>query len=208
MKKGRVGTASQRDSAAADRAENRADRLAHQQEQDSDKHTRQAEQDALKHQGLRDKFTEPLPGAIDNADAQKTYADGKVHTGTSDYQMMLQFQESIVAGQKAGIRFNTAEQARIEHAQNLMNSLRAKWGHMTGGTYFSDEQRHEIAAAMQNVADVHKKAIDRWDKEHGGGGQGGTRQSGSTQRFTDNGVTYNIPADKVDAFKKAHPSAK
>jgi hypothetical protein len=32
--------------------------------------------------------------------------------------------------------------------------------------------------------------------------------AGETQRFTENGTTYNIPADKVDAFKKDHPNAR
>lgn len=31
---------------------------------------------------------------------------------------------------------------------------------------------------------------------------------GETERFTDNGVVYNIPKDKVADFKKAHPNAK
>jgi hypothetical protein len=88
-----------------------------------------------------------------------------------------------VAGQKAGIRFNTAEQARIEHAQSLMNSMRAKWGHVTGGTYFSDDQRHEIADAMESVALIHKQAIDRWDREHPGAQQPGsaTRAGGGAE---------------------------
>lgn len=30
----------------------------------------------------------------------------------------------------------------------------------------------------------------------------------TTQTFTDNGVTYNIPSDKVDDFKKDHPNAR
>jgi hypothetical protein len=153
-----TGTKANQDSAAADRAENRADRQS-----------RQAQQDAEKHQKDRDSFTQPLQPAIDNAAEMKQYADSGNHTGTGDYQMMLQFQESLTAGAKAGIRFNTGEQALIQHAQNLENSLRAKWGHLTGGTYFSDDQRHEIADAMQHVSAVHQQAIERWDRQHGGG---------------------------------------
>jgi hypothetical protein len=38
-------------------------------------------------------------------------------------------------------------------------------------------------------------------KETSGASAGG-------QRFADNGVTYNIPADKIEAFKKDHPNAR
>jgi hypothetical protein len=188
-----VGTKSARDSTEADRKEARSQREPDREESRQDKLTRQADQDSQKHQALRDKFVEPLQGAIDNADYQKSYADGNAHTGTGDYQMMLQLQEAIIAGQKSGIRFNTAEQARIEHAQDLANSLRAKWGHLTGGTYFSDDQRHEIADAMQHVALIHKQAISRWDREHGGGGaQPGLSGGGGAQGG--NGKTLSTAA--------------
>jgi hypothetical protein len=187
------------DSAAADRDENRQDRLS-----------RQNEQDAERHQKERDAFVQPLQGAIDNADYQKQYADGKTHTGVGDYQMMLQFQEAIVAGQKAGIRFNTAEQSRIEHAQDLANSLHAKWGHLTGGTYFSDAQRHEIADAMQHVSLIHQQAIARFDRAHGatqGVASGGTTAQPAKALTVDEAKTYLQKAggdkDKARALAKA-----
>jgi coproporphyrinogen III oxidase len=43
--------------------------------------------------------------------------------------------------------------------------------HATVGTYFSEQQRKEISEAMQTVSAVHQKQIQRWDREHGGGGQ-------------------------------------
>ena len=33
-------------------------------------------------------------------------------------------------------------------------------------------------------------------------------QGGATQRFTENGITYNIPANQVSEFKKDHPNAR
>jgi hypothetical protein len=127
----------------------------------------------------------------------KQYADSNAHTGIGDYQMMLQFQESLTAGAKAGIRFNTGEQALIQHAQNLENSIRAKWGHLTGGTSFSDDQRHEIADAMQHVAAVHQQAIDRWDRQHSGQTTPGGQQSRGTaqpaQAGPPKGATMKVP---------------
>lgn len=40
-----------------------------------------------------------------------------------------------------------------------------------------------------------------------GDGSAATGGKGNTVRFTSNGKTYNIPKDKVDAFKKDHPQA-
>jgi hypothetical protein len=36
----------------------------------------------------------------------------------------------------------------------------------------------------------------------------GGGQNGGTVRFTDNGKTYDIPSNLVDAFKKDHPNAR
>lgn len=184
-----AATAAQREQTNQDREQARQDRLQHQQEMESDKH-----------QQARDKFVQPLQGAIDNAEYQRSYADGPQHTGAGDYQMLNQLQEAIVAGQKAGIRFTTSEQQMIRHSQNLLNSWRARWGSLTGGTIFSDQQRHEIADTMQHVALVHQHQIDRWDREHQAGvgqpataPQGGGKDFGAAPAGKPEGATGTLP---------------
>lgn len=59
---------------------------------------------------------------------------------------------------------------------------------------------------IANLKSIDKQAADYVKQGKGRGGQGAGQ--GGAQTFTDNGVTYQIPADKVDAFKKDHPNAK
>ncbi len=101
----------------------------------------------------------------------------------------------ITAGAKAGIRFNQAEQARIEHARSLLGGIGAQARHLVAGTYFSDTQRHEILDAMKTMADAHQRAVERFDREHGGAKE--------TKATTSGG---NVPANTIvyDPTGKPH----
>lgn len=70
-----------------------------------------------------------------------------------------------------------------------------------------DAVKQAIATARASLATFLKDAGEKPGSEGKGGAAGGETK-GETQRFTENGVNYNIPHDKLDAFKKAHPNAK
>lgn len=83
----------------------------------------------------------------------------------------------------------------------------------------SDELRHAIRATLPGVKSGSKelmvKQLNAFDNqvallEKGIPKVKGQEQSstGGNQRFIDNGRTYNIPADQVEAFKRDHPNAR
>jgi hypothetical protein len=115
----------------------------------------------------RDKYVQPFKSAVDTATDAESYVNSGKPTGPGDYAMMNQFQEMIVAGQKAGIRFTQAEQTMLRNAQSWADSIRATARHAIGGTYFSDTQRKQILDTMKGIAARAQKSIDDYDSERG-----------------------------------------
>lgn len=141
----------------------------------------------------------------------------------------------MAGGQGSGLRMTDTEIERIVGGRSAWENLKAKVQHWSTNpeearsiTPDQDKQIralvsmvHSKLASKQQILDETEESLISSDdpKEHrrivadarkkldaidGGGGVGG----GDSQKFTDNGVTYNIPKGKVDDFKKAHPNAK
>ncbi|HEY6339348.1 MAG TPA: hypothetical protein VIW68_12715 [Candidatus Sulfotelmatobacter sp.] len=123
-----------------------------------------------KTQADRDKYVQPYQAAVDNAQAADDYVKGGKFTGPDDYALMNQFQEMIVSGQKAGIRFTKNEQDMLRGAQSTLNSIKAGAKHVVSGSYFSDDERKQIVNTMKGIATRSQKSIDDYDAERGGGG--------------------------------------
>lgn len=171
-------------------AEDRATRLQRQKEEDETKAT-----------DARQKFTQPFQQAIDTATDAKSYLDGGKYTGPADYALMNEFQEMIVSGQRAGIRFTQNEQDMLRNAQSWYDSLAAKTRHALSGSYFSDEQRKQMVDVMQGIAKRAQKQIDDYATRGGkqgsagaGGKQGGEQPvyvNGKLTGYTTDGKTYS-----------------
>ena len=78
------------------------------------------------------------------------------------------------------------------------------WNNIDNGTLPDTVIRQLIKGAHQNL----KAAKDAMDAaENLGAAPAPKGGKGGAKRFVDKGQPYDIPADKVDAFKKAHPNA-
>ena len=116
----------------------------------------------------------------------------------------------------------TLTDAQVEYVQwlaSLSESAQALVSLQGMGARSSDRMRAAVAAMLPGAATPSKKyaqgqmkklqtEIDALEKGVPtlGGLSGGGAPSG-TISFTDAGTTYDIPKDKVAAFKKAHPNA-
>ncbi len=77
-------------------------------------------------------------------------ADKNAATGPQDEILQDKFFNFAKPG--TGFRMTTPQITQLQNAQSMINAVRAKVGHATGGTFFSPEQRKQIVDAMKSVA--------------------------------------------------------
>ena len=97
----------------------------------------------------------PLEAASLNIDQ---YMDPKTeHNGPGDISLQHEF---FTATQPAaGFRMTKAQQDILQNAQDYLNSFKAKYNHFKTGSYFSDEQRKQIADTAKQAISAKKKAL-------------------------------------------------
>lgn len=95
-------------------------------------------------------------------------------TGPGDEALMEKFFE--LAKPSSGFRMTQAQIDMLKNAQGWMNSLEAKARHAITGTWFSDDQRAQIAGTMKMLAD------SRENKPQPQGG-GGSKWNAKTGRY-------------------------
>jgi hypothetical protein len=138
-----------------------------------------------------EKQQQPYKDILDSVEEARDYAKEK--SGPGDYALLLRVVDATKPAK--GFRFTQSEQDLLIGARSLANSADALYQKAAGGQLLTDDQRKQ----MLDVLNIVEKHAQQRMKDIGGG---------ATQKFTDNGVTYNIPAGQVDEFKKDHPNAK
>jgi hypothetical protein len=87
----------------------------------------------------------------------KNYVDGGVFDGAGD--LALQHEFFTATQPSTGFRMTKVQQDILQESQSWLNSWQAKVHHATTGTWFSDEQRKQIARAAQEAIDAKKKVL-------------------------------------------------
>ena len=87
----------------------------------------------------------------------KSYVDGGVFDGPGD--LALQHEFFTATQPSTGFRMTKVQQDILQNSQSWLNSLQAKAHHLATGTWFSDEQRKQIAEAAQDAIDAKKKTL-------------------------------------------------
>lgn len=86
-----------------------------------------------------------------------SYIDGNVFDGPGDLALQHEF---FTATQPAtGFRMTKVQQDILQSSQSWMNSIQGKLYHTLHGTWFSDEQRQQIAKAAQEAIENKKRAL-------------------------------------------------
>lgn len=86
-----------------------------------------------------------------------SYIDGKVFDGPGD--LALQHEFFTATQPSTGFRMTKVQQDILQDSQSWLNSMQGKLYHTLHGTWFSDEQRQQIARAAQVAIDAKKKAL-------------------------------------------------
>ncbi len=178
--------------AAAEGRANEADVDRHQQRDFEQR--RQTEADADKKQNAREKELAPTQAALDYAD---TYAQS-VHTGSGDEALMEKFFE--LAKPSSGFRMSQPQIDMLRTARSWMEGTKALAYHALTGTWFSDEQRNQIMATMKALGEAKVKGTGEVRQQ-------GAAATGQAVSFKEGNDVYNIPPNKVQAFKLKHPNA-
>lgn len=87
----------------------------------------------------------------------KQYVDNGVFTGPDD--LALQHEFFTATQPSTGFRMTKVQQDILADSQNWINSIKGKIHHATTGTWFSDEQRRQIANAAQQAIAAKKKSL-------------------------------------------------
>ena len=87
----------------------------------------------------------------------KDYIDGKVYDGAGD--LSLQHAFFTATQPSAGFRMTKQQQDILQNSQSWLNSAKAKAQHAITGTWFSDEQRQQIAKAAQEAIENKKRVL-------------------------------------------------
>jgi hypothetical protein len=93
------------------------------------------------------KILEPINNALEFANR---YAVNPNPTGPSDEALMEKFFD--LAKPSSGFRMSQPQIDMLQRSQNWQGSLEAKWRHFNEGTWFSKEQRAQIIATMNDIA--------------------------------------------------------
>jgi hypothetical protein len=96
----------------------------------------------------------PLEAANMNID---TYIGGKVFDGPGD--LALQHEFFTATQPSTGFRMTKVQQDILQNSQSWLNSWKAKAYHAVHGTWFSDEQRQQIANAAKGAIEAKKKSL-------------------------------------------------
>lgn len=128
------------------------------------------------------------------------YLSSGAYTGPSDEALQDQFFQ--MAKPSTGFRMNQAQISQLHDMASWVDSAKGRLYHAIHGVWFAPDQRRNIVATMNALA--ASKGI----KPEAAPGGGGPPSGAKTQSFTDAGVTYNIPADQVEEFKRDHPHAR
>ena len=83
------------------------------------------------------------------------YLKSGVFTGPKDEALMEKFFE--LAKPSSGFRMSQQQIDMLKNARSWMGSVEAKARHAISGTWFSDDQRNQIAGAMKSLADAKMK---------------------------------------------------
>lgn len=114
--------------------------------------------------------TAPEKAALEYAN---DYVKRTVHTGPGDEALMEKFFE--LAKPSTGFRMSQPQLDMLKNAQSWMGGFEAHLRHATTGTWFSDEQRQQIAGTMADLAKA--KGL--------GGSQDGQQPSGKGVSLND-----------------------
>lgn len=106
--------------------------------------------------------TAPARQALDYAN---DYVGRTAHTGPGDEALMEKFFE--LAKPSTGFRMSQPQIDMLKNAQSWQSSLEAHLRHATTGTWFSDDQRKQIAGTMKDLAKA--KGIDGESETAAGG---------------------------------------
>ena len=142
------------------------------------------------------KQVQPLQDVLDEIAESREFAQSP--SATNDYGLLMNFIGVTKPASLAKLRLNQNEVALAKGTRSTLGDVTALAQKVENGQMLTADQRAEMLKTMDTVEKFTRR---RMDTITGGGGA-------KTQDFTDNGVTYHIPADKVDAFKQAHPNAK
>lgn len=106
------------------------------------------------------------------------YIKNGVFTGPGDLDLQHQY---FTATQPAtGFRMTKVQQDILAGSQSVMNSMRGKLHHATTGTWFSDEQRKQIADEAQKAIAAKKASLSMAGKKMDQSGGGGGASSGES----------------------------
>lgn len=103
------------------------------------------------------------------------YASRSLHTGPGDEALMEKFFE--LAKPSTGFRMSQPQIDMLKNAQSWMGGLEAHLRHAASGTWFSDEQRQQIAATMQDLAKAKGLGTSPENAEKGANKEGDTKQN-------------------------------
>lgn len=116
--------------------------------------------------------TAPEKAALEYAN---DYASRTLHTGPGDEALMEKFFE--LAKPSTGFRMSQPQIDMLKNAQSWMGGLEAHLRHAASGTWFSDEQRQQIAATMQDLAKAKGLRTSPENAEKGANKEGDTKQN-------------------------------
>lgn len=108
------------------------------------------------------------PGTAAKADAAMTvasdainfgqhYLASKDYSGPGDEALLEKYFE--LAKPSTGFRMTEAQMNMLIHARSWGQSTKAMLGHITGGTYFDDDQRQQIVKAMSDLGEAKAKQV-------------------------------------------------
>lgn len=115
-----------------------------------------------------EKQTAPVQGALGYAN---DYITNGRFTGAGDEALQEKFFE--LAKPSTGFRMSQPQMNMLQQSRSWMDSAEAKFRHATTGTWFSDEQRKQIASTMNDLAKSKMNAIT--NVVTGGRGGSGTK---------------------------------
>lgn len=104
--------------------------------------------------GYYAKQVAPLAASAENI---KEYMGGGVFTGPGDLD--LQHQYFAATQPPSGFRMTKVQQDILAGSQSWINGIKGKFRHAATGTWFSDEQRRQIADEAQKAIVAKQKAL-------------------------------------------------
>jgi hypothetical protein len=127
----------------------------------------------IQRSGAQEKKTAAEEKEFGPARAAQQYADDYLangrFTGSGDEALQEKFFE--LAKPTTGFRMTQPQIDMLQNSRSWMNSAEAHLRHMATGTWFSDEQRKQIAQTMRDLAAAKLKASGPGQPQGQGGGE-------------------------------------